>query len=235
MSGYLVQSKLPLSTMAPPTAVGVAVHVLGGGVGHDVRPPLERLTADGGGEGVVHDEGHAVAVGGLGELLQVQHDQGGVGDGLAKDGLGVGAEGGVQLRLGAVRVHKGKLDAHPLHGHGEEVEGAAVDGGRGHHMVPGGADVEDGEEVGRLAGRGQHSCRAALQGADLRSHPVRGGVLQAGVEVTGCLQVKQGPHGLAGGIAEGGALHNGDVAGFAVFRHIPGVEALGAVLIVLHG
>jgi mono/diheme cytochrome c family protein len=32
-----------------------------------------------------------------------KHGEGGVGDGLAEDGLGVGAEGGLQLLIGAVR------------------------------------------------------------------------------------------------------------------------------------
>ena len=100
--------------MAPPTACAVAVHILGGGVGDDVRAPLEGAAVDRGGEGVVHDQGHAVGVGGLGELLDVQHRQGGVGNGLAEHGLGVGPEGGVQLLLGAVGSHEGGLNAHLL-------------------------------------------------------------------------------------------------------------------------
>ena len=42
-----------------PHRYAVAVHVLGGGVGHDVGAPLEGTAVDGGGEGVVHDQGHA--------------------------------------------------------------------------------------------------------------------------------------------------------------------------------
>ena len=52
-----------------------------------------------------------MGVGGLGELFKVQDDEGGVGDGLPKDCLGVGAEGGVELLLGTVGVHEGELDA----------------------------------------------------------------------------------------------------------------------------
>ena len=110
---------------------GMAVHVLGGGVGHDVRTPLEGPAVHRGGEGVVDDEGHAVGVGRLGELLNIQDGEGGVCNGLAEHRLGVGPEGGVQLLLGAVRVHEGELDAHALHGDGEQVEGTAVDGGGG--------------------------------------------------------------------------------------------------------
>ena len=109
--------------------VGVAVHVLGSGMGDNVGPPLEGAADHRGGEGVVHDEGHAVGVGRPGELLKVQHGEGGVGDGLAKDGPGLRPEGGLQLGLGAVGVDEGEVDAHALHRDGEEVIGTAVDGG----------------------------------------------------------------------------------------------------------
>ena len=75
----------------------VPVHVLGGGMRHDVRAPLQRPAVDGRGKGVVHDQGYAVRVRGSGKLLNVQYGQRGVGDGFAKDGLGVGAERCVQL------------------------------------------------------------------------------------------------------------------------------------------
>ncbi len=68
----------------------VAVHVLGGGVGHDVRAPLEGAAVDRRGEGVVDDQRYAVGVGGLGEVLDIQHGQGGVGNGLTEHHLGVG-------------------------------------------------------------------------------------------------------------------------------------------------
>ena len=66
-----------------------------------------------------------------------------------KTALVLGRKAAFSSSLGTVGVHEGELDAHPLHGHGEEVEGPPVDGGGGHHMVPGGAEVEDGEEVGQ--------------------------------------------------------------------------------------
>ena len=94
----------------------VAVHILGGGVGDNVAAPLEGPAVYRGGKGVVHNQGDAVGVGGLGELLNVQHREGGVGDGLAKDRLGVGLKGGVQLLLGAVGGDKGEINAHLPHG-----------------------------------------------------------------------------------------------------------------------
>ena len=129
----------------------VAVHVFRGGVGDDVAAPVEGTAVHRRGEGVVHNQGDPVGVGGFGKLFNVQHRQGGVGDGLPEYRLGVGPEGRLQLRLGAVRGDEGEVDAHALHGDGKEVEGAAVDAGRGHHMIPAAGDVEHRVKVGRLA------------------------------------------------------------------------------------
>lgn len=85
----------------------VAVHVLGSGMGHDVRAPLERAAVDRGREGVVHDERHPMRVCGVCKLFNVQHGQGRVGDGLAKDDFGVGLESGVSsssLHSGSTKV-----------------------------------------------------------------------------------------------------------------------------------
>ena len=212
--------------------VGVAVQILGGGVGDDIRTELKGVAVGGGGEGVVHNEGHPIFVGHPGKLLNVQHHQGRVGDGLAEHGLGVGAEGGLELLLGAIGVHKGEVDAHALHGHRKQVISTAIDGGRGHHMVPGRGDVEHGEEGGRLTGGQEHGGGATLQLAQAGGHGVAGGVLQPGVEVPGGLQVKQLSHVLAGLITERGGLDDGNVAGFSVSGPISGVETAG---IKFHG
>ena len=176
-----------------------------------------------------------MSVGSLGKLLNVQDGEGGVGDGLAEDCLGVGPESGVELLLGALGVHKGELNAHTLHGDGEQVKGAAVDGGGGDHVVAAAGDVEDSIEVGRLAGGEEHGGAAALQSGDLGRHGIVGGVLQAGVEVAAGLQIEQLAHLLAGLIAEGGGLDDGEVAGLPVAGTIAGVEAFSGDLIVAHG
>ena len=214
---------------------GVAVHVLGGGVGDDIRAPLKGTAVDGSGEGVVHDQGHTVLMGDFRKLLNVQHRQGGVGDGLAEERPGVGLEGGVQLFRRRVRGHEGRGDAHLRQRHADEVEGAAVDGGGGHDVVAGVADVEDGEEVGRLTGRGQHGRRAALQGRQLGRDIIVGGVLETGVEIAGGLQVKELAHVLGGGVLEGGGLHDGEIAGFPVFGAVARVEAVGGDTVITHG
>ena len=102
-------------------------------------------------------------------------------------------------------------------------------------MVAAGGDVEDGVEGGRLPRRGEHGRTAPLQLADLGGHVVIGGILQAGVEIPALLQVKQGAHLLAGGVAEGGALNNGDIPGLPVTGGITPVDTFGALSLLAHG
>ena len=176
-----------------------------------------------------------MGVGAPRKLFNIQYSEGRVGDGLAKDRLGIGTERRLQLLFRAVRPHKGEVDPHALHGDGEEIEGAAVDGGGGHHMVAAGGDIKDGKEICRLTGGGEHGGGAALQGADLRRHLVVGGILEPGVKITLGLQIEEGPHGLPGGIPEGGGLDNGNVAGLSTPGDVARVEAVGTGLILGHG
>ena len=206
---------------------GVAIHILGGGVGDNVRAPLKGTAVDGGGEGVIHDQRHAVGVGSLGKTLDVQHCQGRIGDGLAEHSPGVGTEGGFQLLIRAVGVDKGGVDAHALHGDTQQIEAAAVDGGAGHDMIAAGSDIKQSKKGGSLAGAGEHGGSAALQSRDLGGDHVTGGVLQTGVEIALSLQIKELAHILGGGIFEGGALVNGDLPGLAVFRAVAGLDAQG--------
>ena len=162
---------------------GHTVHILCGGVGDDVGAPLEGTAVDGGGEGVVDNQGHAVLVGDACELLNVEHGAAGVGDGLAEERLCVWAEGCLNLLLGSGGRHEGALDAELLHRHAEEVVGAAVNLVRGDEVVASLTDVEQGVEVGSLARRCQHGAHAAFEGCNFGSHGVVRRVLQAGVEV----------------------------------------------------
>ena len=200
-------------------------------MGHDVRAPLKGAAVDRCGEGVVHHQRYAVGVGGLGKLFNVQHGQGGVCDGLAEHNLGVRPEGGVQLLLGAQRIHEGGGDAHFSHGDRDEVEGTAVDGAGGHDVVPCLAEIEQGKEVCGLSAGGEHGGSAALQLADLFGYHVAGGVLQAGIKIAVCLQIEQLAHVLAGGVLEGGGLDDGDLTGLAVAG---GVAALHTDGITVH-
>ena len=94
-------------------------------------------------------------------------------------------------------------------------------------MVARVADVEQGKEVGCLAGTGQHTGGAALQFGNLGGDGIAGGVLQAGIKITAGLQVKQLAHIVGAIIFESGALHNGNLAGFAVAGGIAALYAQG--------
>ena len=101
-------------------------------------------------------------------------------------------------------------------------------------MIAAGGDIEHGVEVGRLTGGGQHGGSTALQSANLGRNMVAGGILQTGVEVAAGLQIKQLAHSLAGLVAEGGRLNDGDVAGLAVVGAVTRVEAVGRDLVFTH-
>ena len=214
----------------------VTVHVLGGGVGDDVSTPLDGTAVDGRGKGVVDDEGKAVVMGGLGKDLDIQHRQSRVGDGFAEDQLGVGANGGANFLVSSIRADEGSIDAHALHGDGNQIKGAAVDGGGGDNVIAAGADIEHGVEIGSLTGTGEHGGAAALQSRDFGGHHVAGGVLKPGVEVAFRLQVKELAHLLGGGIFEGRALHDGHLPGFTVAGGIARLDAqsFGAQFLI-HG
>ena len=153
-AGELVRMCHPVKVSAVDDAAAhgrvVAVHIFGRRMDHDVSAPLEGPAVDGRREGVVDDQRHAVGMRGLCEALDVKDDQGRVGDGLAEDRLGLRAEGRLQLLVGAVGVHEGKVDAHAAHGDIEEVEGSAVDRGGDDNMVAASGQVKHGEERGRL-------------------------------------------------------------------------------------
>ena len=70
------------------------------------------------------------------------------------------------------------------------------------------ADVEEREEVGRLAGGGQHGRSAALQLCKLRCHIIAGRVLQTRVKIACRLQVEQPAHLLARIVLKRGGLDN---------------------------
>ena len=101
-------------------------------------------------------------------------------------------------------------------------------------MVAAVGNVEDGVEVGRLAGGGEHGRSAPFHVADLGRHMVVGGVLQPGIEVAAGLQVKKSAHILAGGILKGGGLDDGDLAGFSISRSVATLYAFSVDLILAH-
>ena len=87
---------------------------------------------DGRRERVVHDQGHAMGVGGGSEALDVEDRKRGVRDGLADDAFGSGPKGRIQLILTAEGRNEATLDAHLVQTVCEQVERAAVDRGACH-------------------------------------------------------------------------------------------------------
>ena len=128
----------------------VPVHVFGGGVRHDVRAPFERAAVHGCGKRVVDNERYAVGVSRFRETLDVKDVESGIGDGFAKERLGVGTKGGFEFFGAAVGRQKSELNAHLLHRDCKEVIGAAVNGGKCNHMIARVGDIENGKKVGGL-------------------------------------------------------------------------------------
>ena len=212
----------------------MAVHVLRGGVRHDVAAPFEGSAVDGRGEGVIDDEGHAVAVRHPGEALYVEHVAAGVRDGLAEEALRVGAEAGFDALVVPFGVNKGALDAELLQRDAEEVERAAVDGVGRDEVVAGLTDVEDGVEVSRLSAAGQHGAHAALQGSNLPGHGVVCRVSQARVEVALVLQVEQASHLFARLVAVCSTLVDGKLLWLALPGLPSAVDADGLKVSLFH-
>ena len=72
---------------------GMTIHIFRGGMSDNIRAKFEGTAVDRGGEGVIHNQRHAVRMCGLRKLLNIQHVEGGVGERLRKHRLCVGAEG----------------------------------------------------------------------------------------------------------------------------------------------
>ena len=160
------------------------------------------------GNGVVNDQGHAVRVGDTGKQLQIRDDKRRIRQRFGKHAARVILERSVQLLLRAVGIHEGAVDAHFLERLVEQVEGAAVNGARAHHVVTRMADVDDCHHRSGLAGGRQHGADAAFQRGNLLLHGIQRGVAQAGVEKAVVVQIKEAAHRLRRFVAECRALHN---------------------------
>ena len=197
---------------------GVAVHVLGRGVGHDVNAEFNRTAENRGRERVIDNHRNAVLVGDVSKALEVQNLASRVCDGFAEEALGVRAESLLDFFVRGILVDERAFDAELLHRHGEEVARAAVNSRSANEVVTGFADVEHSVEVRSLTGTGEHGRHTAFESGNLGSHGVVGRVLQTRVEVARSLQVEQVRHVVGGFVLESGALVDGEDARFAVFR-----------------
>ena len=162
----------------------MAAQELGGGMDHDVGAVLDGPDQVGGAESVVDDQRQAVAVGQIGQGVDVGNVGVGVAQGLDVQGLGVVLNGGLH-RGKVVDVDEGGLDAVERQGVGQQVIRAAVDGLLGHDMFPGGGQRLDGVGDGRCAGGQSQRCHAALQCCHPLFQHVLRGIGQPSVDVAG--------------------------------------------------
>jgi hypothetical protein len=103
-------------------------HVLGQGMDDDIAAMLEGPAKVGGRHRIVDDDRHAVGVGHVRDGGEVGHIARRVADGLAKHGF----RPAIDLRghgLDIVRRREAHLDAELRQGVGEQIIGAAVEGG----------------------------------------------------------------------------------------------------------
>ena len=129
---------------------------LGGRVDDDVGTVAEGLGEVRRGHGVVHHQGDLVLVGDGRYVLEVEDVTLGVAEGLGVEGLGVGADGGPPGVQVVGLFDERHVDPELGQGVVEEVVGAAVQGGRGHHVATVLGQVEQGDGLSRLAtGHGQ--------------------------------------------------------------------------------
>ena len=208
---------------------------LGGGVGDDVRAPLERPEQVGRGEGVVDHQRDLVFLGNRGDFLEGEDGDVGVAERLAVDDLGVGADGLLEvLRVGG--VDEGDVDADAREGVVELVVGAAVQAAAADDVVARAAQGEDRQGLGGMAGTDGQRADAAFQVGDALLEHVGGGVHDAGVDVAQLLQGEQvgGVFGalelVAGGLVDrDGAAAGGGVGDLAGMQLAGGKAILTSV------
>ena len=212
----------------------MSIHVLGGGVRNDVGAPLKGAAHHGRREGVIDHQRHAVVMRGLGKALNIEHGKGGIGDRLAKDELGIGLKGCLELLVGAVGGNERAGQTHALHSMGEQVVGTAIDGRARDHVIAGTGHVKDREEVRSHARAREHRSGAALHLADLGGNQIARGVLQTAVEVTRLLQVKQLAHVLRRVVFPRGGLVNGHLARLGISRVIAALNTCSTDGLLAH-
>ena len=212
----------------------MSIHVLGGGVRNDVGAPLKGTAHHGRREGVVDHQRHAVVMRGLGKALNIEHGKGGVGDRLAKDELGIGLKGRLELFISAVGGNEGAGQTHAPHSMGEQVVGTAVDGRARDHVIAGTGHVKDREEVRSHARAREHRGGASLHLADLGGNQIARGVLQTAVEVARLLQVKQLAHVLRRVVLPCGGLVDGHLARLGISRVIAALNTCSTDGLLAH-
>ena len=79
-------------------------------------------------------------------------------------------------------------------------------------------NIENSKEVGRLSRGSKHCCHSTLQCTNLCCHCIIGRILQSGIKIPLCLQIKQFTHFLTGIIFKGCTLINRQLSCFSLRR-----------------
>ena len=195
-------------------------------MGNYIRAELKRAAVYRGWESVVDYQRHAVGMSRSRILLNIEHNERGIRYSLGEHGFCVIFECRVELLLRRVGANESEIDAKLSHRDIEKIESSAVYRGRGNDMVACGADIENGEERRRLAGRSEHRADAALKVGYLSGYAVVCRVLETGVEISGLLQIEEPAHLLARFVFICRALDYRHNARLAVFRSVAGLHAL---------
>ena len=203
----------------------VPVEIFCGGMGNDIRTPFYRTAIHGRCKSIVDDERNAVRVRDGSEQFDIQHGKRGIGDGFAEDRFRVRAKCLIELFPGSVGRNKGEFDTHFLHRYGKKVICTAVNFRAGNDVIAAVCNIENAVEVCRLPGRGEHCGGAAFELTDLCRDIVVGRVLQTGVKISARFQIEKFAHILAGIVFERGALYDGNLSRFSVFRLIAALNA----------
>ena len=203
----------------------VTVHIFGCRMGDDISPPLDGSAVNRRRKCIVDDQRNAVRMRRIGEALDIKYDKGGIGNGLAKNGLGVGLKCVFQFFIAAVRIDKSEIDAHLAHGDIEQIERAAVDGGGAYNVIAASGNVKDAEEVGSLSGGSQHAGGSALQRADFGCDHIVGGILQTCIKITFRFKIEQFAHIFAGIVFKSGTLNDRNHSGFSILGRVSGLNA----------
>ena len=166
-------------------------------------------------------------MGNVRHFTDIQHAKRGIGNSFRKESFRVGTERfGDFLRRG-VLVHESDFNAHFPECDGKKVVCASVNGRSTDDMISSLANIENGKEGSRLAGRRQDGGHAAFQFGNFSGNRLIGGVLEARIKESGFFQIKQLCHLFAGFVLERRALVNGQYAGFTLFRRPARLYAQG--------
>ena len=206
--------KIPRVDQHSADAAAMATDPLGGGFNDDVHSVIEwSAQVSGGSEGVVDHQGNAVAMGHVGDGLEVGDVVVGVSHRLQIDGPGLFSDGRFEVAR-IVAFDKLDAEAHTGESHFELVVGASVQEAGRDDFIAGFQDGCEGQELSRLPRSGGHCCQAALQSGDPLLEDVGGGVHDPGVDVPELLQTEQ-PGGVVGVVE--------DIGGGLIDGHRPGV------------